>query len=142
VGTKCNKLIIVSEIQSSSHGSQPRSSISTQILAILPQIPPPDYPEHNNWYQAWLIWEEIFFLPQIIFALAPKKKPTKFQTEMATSMEDLKSTMESMAQQLAGVQDMAKQFSSLQEVVSTTLDKLQDLEAWRTVAETSMGSML
>jgi hypothetical protein len=54
-----------------------------------------------------LIWAKKIS-PQIIFALAPKKKPTKFQTEIATSMEDLKSTMESMAKQLAGVQDMAK----------------------------------
>ena len=46
---------------------------------------------------------------------------------MATSMEDLKATMENMAKQLAGVQDMAKQFTGLQEAVTTTLDKLQDL---------------
>ena len=42
-------------------------------------------------------------------------------------MEDLKATMENMAKQLADVQDMAKQFTGLQEAVTTTLDKLRDL---------------
>jgi hypothetical protein len=61
---------------------------------------------------------------------------------MAASIEDLKTAMDSMAQQLVGVQDMVKQFAGFQQVMATTLDKLNDLEAWRTMAETSMGSML
>jgi hypothetical protein len=61
---------------------------------------------------------------------------------MATSIEDLKTTMDAMAQQLAGVQDMAKQFTGFQQVMTTTLDKLNDLEAWRSIVETSMGSMM
>jgi len=61
---------------------------------------------------------------------------------MAASIEDLKTAMDSMAQQLVGVQDMAKQFAGFQKVMATTLDKLNDLEAWRTIAETNMGSMI
>lgn len=40
---------------------------------------------------------ENFFFHRIFSILAPKRKPTKFQLEMATSMDDLKATMESMA---------------------------------------------
>ena len=61
---------------------------------------------------------------------------------MTTSIEDLKTTMASMAKQLEGVQDMAKQLQGFQQVMTTTLDKLNDLESWRTIAETSMGSMI
>jgi len=43
--------------------------------------------------------------------LAPKRKPTKFQLEMTTSIDDLKKTMETMATQLVGIQDMASQFA-------------------------------
>jgi hypothetical protein len=75
-------------------------------------------------------------------ALAPKKKLTKFQLEMSTSIDDSKTTMESMAKQLVGVQDMAKQFAGYQKVMATTLDKLNDLEAWRSLAETLMGTMM
>ena len=83
-----------------------------------------------------------FFLAQIRFDLVPKKKPTKLQLEMATSIDDLKTTMETMATQLAGVQDVVKQFAGLQQMMTTTLDKLNNLEAWRIVVETSMGSMM
>jgi hypothetical protein len=37
---------------------------------------------------------------------------------------------------------MAKQFTGFQQMMTMTLDKINDLEAWRTVAETSMGSMM
>ena len=37
---------------------------------------------------------------------------------------------------------MAKQFAGFQQVMVTMLDKLNDLEAWRTIAETNMGSMI
>jgi len=37
---------------------------------------------------------------------------------------------------------MAKQFAGFQGVITTTLDKLNDLEAWRSIAETSLGSMM
>jgi hypothetical protein len=50
--------------------------------------------------------------------------------------------METMATQLAGIQDMASQFAGFQKMMTTTLDKLNDLEAWKTVAETSMGAMM
>jgi hypothetical protein len=79
----------------------------------------------------------IFFLAACRSDLAPKKKPTKFQLEMATSIDDLKMTMETMATQLAGVQDMVNQFAGFQQMMTTTLDKLNELEAWRTVAETA-----
>ena len=74
--------------------------------------------------------------------LAQKKKLTKFQAEMPTSMDDLKVSMEAMAAQFTGVSNMAKQFTGFQQMMMTTLDKLNDLEAWRTIAETSMGSMM
>ena len=61
---------------------------------------------------------------------------------MTSLIDDLKTTMDSMAQQLTGVQDMVKQFAGFQKMMTTTLDKLNDLEAWRTIAETSMGSMI
>jgi hypothetical protein len=61
---------------------------------------------------------------------------------MSTSIDNFKTAMESMAKQLAGVQDMAKQFAGFQKVMATTLDKLNDLEAWRSLAETSMGTMM
>ena len=61
---------------------------------------------------------------------------------MTTSIDDLKTTMESMTHQLACVQDMAKQFAGFQKMMTATLDKLNDLEAWRTIAETNMGSMI
>jgi hypothetical protein len=57
---------------------------------------------------------------------------------MATLIDDLKT----MVNQLVGVQDMAKQFAGFQQMMTTTLDKLNDLEAWRTVAEMSMGPMM
>ena len=37
---------------------------------------------------------------------------------------------------------MAKQFAGFQKVMTTTVDKLNDLEAWRTIAEMSMGTMI
>lgn len=61
---------------------------------------------------------------------------------MATSMEDLKATMDTMAKQFAGVQDMAKQFAGFQDAMATALDKLNDLQSWRTIAETSLSSMM
>ena len=50
--------------------------------------------------------------------------------------------MEAMTKQFAGLQDMAKQFAGFQDAMTTMLDKLNDLEAWRTVAGTSMGSRM
>jgi hypothetical protein len=61
---------------------------------------------------------------------------------MTTSIDDLKTTMEAMAKQLAGVQDMATQFTGFQKMMTTTLDKLNNLESWRMIVETSMGSMI
>lgn len=52
-----------------------------------------------------------FFLAIRFFDLAPKKKPTKFQLEMTTSIDDLKKTMDTMAAQLVGIQNMASQFA-------------------------------
>jgi hypothetical protein len=57
-------------------------------------------------------------------------------------MEDLKATMENMAKQFAGVQEMVKQFPAFQQMMTTTIDKLNNLEAWRTIAETSMRTMM
>jgi hypothetical protein len=37
---------------------------------------------------------------------------------------------------------MVKQFSAFQQMMTTTIDKLNNLEAWRTVAETSMRTMM
>lgn len=37
---------------------------------------------------------------------------------------------------------MAKQFTGFQQMMMITLDKLNDLEAWWTIVETSMGSMI
>jgi hypothetical protein len=85
---------------------------------------------------------EFFSFDSIRVTLALKKKPTKFQLEMSGSIKDLKTTMDSMAQQLVGVQDMEKQFDGFQKMMTTTLDKLNDLEAWRSITETSMGSMM
>jgi hypothetical protein len=46
---KCNKLLTVLEIESSSsHETQPCSSNPTLILSIPSQIPVPDYLVHNN----------------------------------------------------------------------------------------------
>jgi hypothetical protein len=61
---------------------------------------------------------------------------------MTTSIDDLKTTMEAMAKQLTGVQDMATQFTGFQKMMTTTLDKLNNLESWRMIVETSMGSMI
>jgi hypothetical protein len=61
---------------------------------------------------------------------------------MTTSMDDLKATMENMATQFAGLQEMAKQFLVFQQMMTTTLNKLNNLEAWRTIAETSMETMM
>jgi hypothetical protein len=55
--------------------------------------------------------ERIFFLVIRFFDLAPKKKPTKFQLEMTTSIDDLKKTMDTMAAQLVGIHNMASQFA-------------------------------
>lgn len=57
-------------------------------------------------------------------------------------MDELKASVEAMAKQFAGLQDMAKQFAGFQGVITTTIDKLNDLEAWRSIAETSLGSMM
>lgn len=54
-------------------------------------------------------------------------------------MDDLRVSMEMMAKQLASVQETAKQIAGFQEAMATTLDKLNDLESWRTIAETSLG---
>ena len=51
---------------------------------------------------------------------------------MATTVESLKESLESMAKQFAGFQDM----------MVTSLDKLGILEAWHTTAEESMGTLL
>lgn len=61
---------------------------------------------------------------------------------MTTSVDELKATMATMATQLSDVQEMTKQFAGFQSLMSTPLDKLGDQEAWRTIAETSMGSMI
>jgi len=71
---------------------------------------------------------EIFFR-----TLAPKKRnPPKYQLEMAASVDSLKATMESMATQFKGFQDM----------MATSLDKLSALEAWWVIAKESMGTLL
>ena len=93
MGTKCNKLLTVSGwnlvvVPAELSRVLP---IRTQILLSYPQF-------H---FQITTPYTTIG--TQIVFALAPKKKPTKFQLDMATSIEDLKSTMETMAKQLAGV---------------------------------------
>ena len=51
---------------------------------------------------------------------------------MAASVDSLKATMESMAAQFKGFQDM----------MATSLDKLSALEAWRVTTEESMGTLL
>jgi len=51
---------------------------------------------------------------------------------MAASVDDLKTTM----------QEMAKQFAGFQEMMSTSLDKLSSVEAWRTTAQESMETLL
>jgi DNA repair exonuclease SbcCD ATPase subunit len=73
-------------------------------------------------------------LGEIFFAsLALKKRnPPKYQLEMAATVESLKATMESMA----------AQFKGFQEMMATSLDKLSALEAWHTKAEESMGTLL
>jgi hypothetical protein len=57
-------------------------------------------------------------------------------------MDELKATMETLATQFVGMKDMSKQFDALQTMMVTTLDKLSDLEAWHSITETSMGSMM
>ena len=69
-------------------------------------------------------------IPQI---LAPKKRnPPRFQLEMAASVDELKTTMQAMAMQFAGFQDM----------MSTALDKLGALETWKETADGSLGTLL
>jgi hypothetical protein len=57
-------------------------------------------------------------------------------------MDELKASVDAMAKQFVGLQDMVKQFADFQGVIITMLDKLSDLEAWRSIVETSMGSMM
>jgi len=109
------------------------------MIANYPQFPPYVASSSHLVSRARSIRGDFFSLDSIHSILAPKKKLTKFQTEMATSIDDLKTTMDMMAQQLAGVQDLAKQFEKM---MTMTLDKLNDLEAWRSIAETSMGSIM
>jgi hypothetical protein len=66
-------------------------------------------------------------------SLAPKKRnPPKFQLEMAVSVKSLKTTMESMA----------TQFKGFQEMMATSLNKLSALEAWHITTEESMDTLL
>jgi len=61
-----------------------------------------------------------------VCVLAPAKKPTKFEKQMAATLEDL-----------------AKQFEGFQSMMKQTLDELSDLKTWRgcTTARTpSIGS--
>ena len=51
---------------------------------------------------------------------------------MAASVDELKTTMQAMAMQFAGFQDM----------MSTALDKLGALETWKETADGSLGSLL
>ena len=51
---------------------------------------------------------------------------------MAASVDELKTTMQAMAKQFAGFQDM----------MSTALDKLGALETWKETADGSLGTLL
>jgi hypothetical protein len=109
---------------------------------IRPKIHP-QYRDHYNLVsRAFPIEGNFFSLARFYPDLAPKKKPTKFEQDMATSIDDLKTTMETMAKQLARVQDLAKQFAGFQDNMATALDKLNDLQTWRTITETSLESMM
>jgi hypothetical protein len=54
------------------------------------------------------------FFRSVVCVLAPAKKPTKFEKQMAAALEDL-----------------AKQFEGFQSMMKQTLDELSDLKTWR-----------
>ena len=54
--------------------------------------------------------------------LAPTRKPSKLEQQMAANIEDL-----------------AKKFEGFQEMMQKTLDKLSGLETWRRSVDESMG---
>ena len=68
----------------------------------------------------------------ILSRLAPKRKPTKFQQEMAKSVDDLSAQFETMTKQFAGFQTMMRE----------TLDKLDGLQSWKSTADESLGNLL
>jgi len=63
-----------------------------------------------------------------LIVLAPKRKPIKFQQDMATSIEALSASMEKMATQFEGFQTMMKQ----------TLETLSSVRAWQATADEAL----
>lgn len=53
------------------------------------------------------------FSPQSILVLEPGHKPTKIQSQMAESLEELSSKFDDMAKQMTSFSGMAKQFEGL-----------------------------
>ena len=63
--------------------------------------------------------------------LAPKKKPTKLQREMAQSMEDLSTRFETMS----------KQFEGFQKMMQNTLDSLNAMGSWQASTDKVFGDL-
>lgn len=63
--------------------------------------------------------------------LAPSKKPTKFQQEMAQSVEELAARFEKMA----------KQFDGFQSMMQNTLDSLNSMGSWQVSADKVFGDL-
>lgn len=71
-----------------------------------------------------------------ISALAPKPRLTKYQAQMAASVEELKSSMDEMKA------EMQAQFTGFQDLMKTALEKLNGLESWRLSADESFSTLM
>ena len=68
--------------------------------------------------------QKFFALAQVC-VLAPPRKPSKFESQMASSLEDL-----------------VTKFESFDLMMNKVLNKVTGLEAWQSSADASMGSLL
>lgn len=82
-----------------------------------------------------------FFFPNRNIVLAPGRKPSKLQSQMASSLEDLSAKFDGMAKQFDYISDMAKRFTGLHEMMRQTLDSVNGMGLRQTSAETLLGDL-
>jgi hypothetical protein len=82
-----------------------------------------------------------FFISKSFFVLAPGRKPTKIQTQMAASLEELSTKFDDMAKQMHAFTDMTKQFAGLREMMRQTLDSVNGMGHRQTSAETMLDDL-
>jgi sugar-specific transcriptional regulator TrmB len=67
--------------------------------------------------------------------LEPGRKPTKIQSQMAASLEELSAKFDDMAKQMNSFSGMAKQIEGIHEMMKQTLDSVNNMVSCQTSTE-------